>query len=110
MLLIRRFEEKVGQLCALGAVQGSCSLAISHEASIVGTLMAARPSDQVIAGERCHGQMLALGIDPQSIMAELLGRENGICSEGVSSRSRPRCRCCGSPERRVGTCEPAASP
>jgi pyruvate dehydrogenase E1 component alpha subunit len=88
MLLIRRFEEKVGQLCALGAVEGSCALSIGHEAAIVGALMAARPAERVIAPERCHGHMLALGIEPQTILAELLSRAHGICAETGASGPR----------------------
>jgi pyruvate dehydrogenase E1 component alpha subunit len=78
MLLIRRFEEKAGQLYALGEIHGLCPLSIGQEASIVGTIMAASPADRVIAGSRCHGQMLALGIAPERIMAELMGRTSGI--------------------------------
>jgi pyruvate dehydrogenase E1 component alpha subunit len=78
MLLIRRFEEKAGQLYALGEIHGICPLSIGQEASIVGTLMASGPADRVIAGPRCHGHMLALGIAPERIMGELMGRTSGI--------------------------------
>jgi pyruvate dehydrogenase E1 component alpha subunit len=78
MLLIRRFEEKAGQLYALGAVHGSCPLSIGQEASIVGVTMATTAGDKVIAGTRNHGHMLALGIAPEPIMAELLGRKSGL--------------------------------
>jgi pyruvate dehydrogenase E1 component alpha subunit len=78
MLLIRRFEEKTGQLYALGEIHGICPLSIGQEASIVGTFMASATADRVIAGSRCHGHMLALGIAPERIMGELMGRTSGI--------------------------------
>ena len=77
MLLIRRFEEKAGQLYALGEVQGPCYLSIGQEAVAVGLEMAARASDLVITGYRCHGHMLARGSDPAPMMAEMLGRTTG---------------------------------
>ncbi|MDQ8700419.1 thiamine pyrophosphate-dependent enzyme [Hyphomicrobium sp. LHD-15] len=78
MLLIRRFEEKAGQLYALQAIHGVCPLSIGQEASIVGMMMAARDTDPVITGYRTHGPLLARGIDPKRVMAELLGRKTGI--------------------------------
>jgi pyruvate dehydrogenase E1 component alpha subunit len=78
MLLIRRFEEKAGQLFALGTIHGFCHLAIGQEAAIVGMRMAARPGDQVITGHRTHGHMLAQGIEPRRIMAELAGKSSGV--------------------------------
>lgn len=77
MLLIRRFEEKAGQLVALGAIRGSCLLSIGQEGAIAGMEMACEPGDQIIAGQRCHGHMLARGLAPKAIMAELLGRAGG---------------------------------
>jgi pyruvate dehydrogenase E1 component alpha subunit len=78
MLLIRRFEEKAGQLYALQAIHGVCPLCIGQEASIVGMMMAARASDPLITGYRTHGALLARGVDPKLVMAELLGRSTGL--------------------------------
>lgn len=78
MLLIRRFEEKVGQLFALQAIHGVCPLCIGQEAAIVGMMLAAEPSDPVISGYRTHGPLLARGVDPKLIFAELLGRKTGL--------------------------------
>ena len=79
MLLIRRFEEKAGQLYGLGLIGGFCHLYIGQEAVAIG-LQSALDSDKdsVITGYRDHGHMLAYGIDPNIIMAELTGREAGI--------------------------------
>lgn len=78
MLLIRRFEEKAGQLYALGAIHGACPLCIGQEASVVGTLMEARPTDPIITGYRTHAALLARGADLHSMMAELTGRRTGL--------------------------------
>jgi len=79
MLLIRRFEEKAGQLYGLGLIGGFCHLYIGQEAVAVGIQSALEPGkDSVITGYRDHGHMLAYGIDPKVIMAELTGREAGI--------------------------------
>jgi len=79
MLLIRRFEEKAGQLYGLGLIGGFCHLYIGQEAVAIGLQSAAQPGhDSVITGYRDHGHMLAYGIDPKVIMAELTGREAGI--------------------------------
>jgi pyruvate dehydrogenase E1 component alpha subunit len=79
MLLIRRFEEKAGQLYGLGLIGGFCHLYIGQEAVAVGIQSALDPArDSVITGYRDHGHMLAYGIDPKLIMAELTGREAGI--------------------------------
>lgn len=78
MLLIRRFEEKAGQLYALQAIHGACPLCIGQEASIVGTVMEARATDPVITGYRTHGAVLARGVDPRLVMAELTGRKSGL--------------------------------
>lgn len=78
MLLIRRFEEKAGQLYALGVIHGACPLCIGQEASIVGTLMEALPTDPVITGYRTHAALLARSDDPHSMMAELTGRRTGL--------------------------------
>ena len=79
MLLIRRFEEKAGQLYGLGLIGGFCHLYIGQEAVAVGLQSALTPGqDSVITGYRDHGHMLAYGIDPKVIMAELTGRAAGI--------------------------------
>lgn len=79
MLLIRRFEEKAGQLYGLGLIGGFCHLYIGQEAVAVGLQSALVPGkDSVITGYRDHGHMLAYGIDPKVIMAELTGRQAGI--------------------------------
>ena len=79
MLLIRRFEEKAGQLYGLGLIGGFCHLYIGQEAVAVGLQSALEPGkDSVITGYRDHGHMLAYGIDPKVIMAELTGRAAGI--------------------------------
>ncbi len=79
MLLIRRFEERAGQLYGLGLIGGFCHLYIGQEAVAVGLQSAMDPkTDSVITGYRDHGHMLAYGIDPRVIMAELTGRAAGI--------------------------------
>jgi pyruvate dehydrogenase E1 component alpha subunit len=79
MLLIRRFEEKAGQLYGLGLIGGFCHLYIGQEAVAVGLQSALKAGhDSVITGYRDHGHMLAYGIDPKVIMAELTGRAAGI--------------------------------
>jgi pyruvate dehydrogenase E1 component alpha subunit len=79
MLLIRRFEERAGQLYGLGLIGGFCHLYIGQEAVAVGLQSAMQVGkDSVITGYRDHGHMLAYGIDPKLIMAELTGREAGI--------------------------------
>src|SRR6202795_5040291 len=77
MLLIRRFEEKAGQLYGMGAIGGFCHLYIGQEAVVVGLSMAMKDGDQVITGYRDHGHMLATGMDPKGVMAELTGRRSG---------------------------------
>jgi len=77
MLLIRRFEEKAGQLYGMGAIGGFCHLYIGQEAVVVGMQMALKQGDQVITGYRDHGHMLACGMDPKGVMAELTGRRDG---------------------------------
>ncbi|MGP9810794.1 pyruvate dehydrogenase (acetyl-transferring) E1 component subunit alpha [Rhodopseudomonas sp. NSM] len=77
MLLIRRFEEKAGQLYGMGAIGGFCHLYIGQEAVVVGMQMALREGDQVITGYRDHGHMLACEMDPKGVMAELTGRRGG---------------------------------
>jgi len=77
MLLIRRFEEKAGQMYGMGLIGGFCHLYIGQEAVVVGTLASARDEDQIITSYRDHGHMLACGMDPRGVMAELTGRKDG---------------------------------
>ena len=77
MLLIRRFEEKAGQLYGMGLIGGFCHLYIGQEAVVVGMQMALKEGDQVITGYRDHGHMLACGMDAKGVMAELTGRRGG---------------------------------
>jgi pyruvate dehydrogenase E1 component alpha subunit len=77
MLRIRRFEEKAGQLYGMGLIGGFCHLYIGQEAIVVGMQMAIKEGDKVITGYRDHGHMLACGMDPKGVMAELTGRRHG---------------------------------
>lgn len=77
MLLIRRFEEKAGQLYGMGLIGGFCHLYIGQEAVVVGLEAAAEEGDKRITTYRDHGHMLACGMDPNGVMAELTGREGG---------------------------------
>ena len=77
MLLIRRFEERAGQLYGMGLIGGFCHLYIGQEAIAVGMEGAKRPGDEIITGYRDHGHMLAAGMDPKEVMAELTGRSGG---------------------------------
>jgi len=77
MLLIRRFEEKAGQLYGMGLIGGFCHLYIGQEAVVVGMQAAQKPGDQVITAYRDHGHMLACGMDPKNVMSELTGRASG---------------------------------
>jgi len=77
MLLIRRFEEKAGQLYGMGEIAGFCHLYIGQEAVVTGVQAVLKEGDQVITGYRDHGHMLACGMDPNGVMAELTGREGG---------------------------------
>jgi pyruvate dehydrogenase E1 component alpha subunit len=77
MLLIRRFEERAGQLYGMGLIGGFCHLYIGQEAVVVGMQAAAKPEDQLITAYRDHGHMLASGMDPNGVMAELTGRSGG---------------------------------
>ncbi|WP_254472663.1 pyruvate dehydrogenase (acetyl-transferring) E1 component subunit alpha [Bartonella sp. B1098] len=78
MLLIRRFEEKAGQLYGMGLIGGFCHLYIGQEAVVIGTLKATKEGDQVITSYRDHGHMLAVGMSPRGVMAELTGRQGGF--------------------------------
>ena len=77
MLLIRRFEEKAGQMYGMGLIGGFCHLYIGQEAVVVGMSNAIGPGDAVITSYRDHGHMLASGMDPKGVMAELTGRRDG---------------------------------
>ncbi|MFA7262697.1 MAG: pyruvate dehydrogenase (acetyl-transferring) E1 component subunit alpha [Caulobacter sp.] len=77
MLLIRRFEERAGQLYGMGLIGGFCHLYIGQEAIAVGMDAIRKPGDQIITGYRDHGHMLAAGMDPNAVMAELTGRAGG---------------------------------
>lgn len=78
MLLIRRFEEKAGQLYGMGFIGGFCHLYIGQEAVVVGMQMAQKEGDQVITAYRDHGHMLACGMSARGVMAELTGRKGGL--------------------------------
>src|SRR5438477_7745973 len=77
MLLIRRFEEKAGQMYGMGLIGGFCHLYIGQEAVVIGMQLTLKPGDEVITGYRDHGHMLACGMDPKGVMAELTGRRGG---------------------------------
>src|SRR5678815_854003 len=77
MLLIRRFEEKAGQLYGMGLIGGFCHLYIGQEAVVVGMQSCIKLGDAIITSYRDHGHMLAAGMDPKGVMAELTGRATG---------------------------------
>lgn len=77
MLLIRRFEEKAGQMYGMGLIGGFCHLYIGQEAVVIGMQMAMKSGDEVITGYRDHGHMLATGMESRGVMAELTGRRGG---------------------------------
>ncbi len=77
MLLIRRFEEKAGQLYGMGLIGGFCHLYIGQEAVVTGIQSVQEEQDTVVTTYRDHAHMLACGMDPKGIMAELTGREAG---------------------------------
>ena len=77
MLTIRRFEEKAGQMYGMGLIGGFCHLYIGQEAVVVGMQMALKAGDEVITGYRDHGHMIAAGMEPKGVMAELTGRSHG---------------------------------
>lgn len=77
MLLIRRFEEKAGQLYGMGLIAGFCHLYIGQEAIATGMRSTMKEGDRVITTYRDHGHMISVGSDPKAIMAELLGRRDG---------------------------------
>src|SRR5437879_10711527 len=77
MLLIRRFEERAGQMYGMGLIGGYCHLYIGQEAVVVGIQAALEEGDSIITSYRDHGHMLACGMDPKGVMAELTGRRGG---------------------------------
>src|SRR5690348_7936033 len=77
MLLIRRFEEKAGQMYGMGLIGGFCHLYIGQEAVVVGMQSALKAGDTIVTSYRDHGHMLACGMDPKGVMAELTGRRGG---------------------------------
>ncbi|HJU17201.1 MAG TPA: pyruvate dehydrogenase (acetyl-transferring) E1 component subunit alpha [Stellaceae bacterium] len=77
MLLIRRFEERAGQMYGMGLIGGFCHLYIGQEAVVVGMQAALMDGDTIITSYRDHGHMLAAGMDPKGVMAELTGRRGG---------------------------------
>ncbi|MEO0962809.1 MAG: thiamine pyrophosphate-dependent enzyme, partial [Pseudomonadota bacterium] len=77
MLMIRRFEERAGQMYGMGLIGGFCHLYIGQEAVVTGVEMALKDGDQVITSYRDHGHMLAKKMDPKGVMAELTGRAGG---------------------------------
>jgi pyruvate dehydrogenase E1 component alpha subunit len=77
MLLIRRFEEKAGQMYGMGLIGGFCHLYIGEEAVVTGVMAAVEEGDTIITSYRDHGHMLACGMDPKGVMAELTGRRTG---------------------------------
>lgn len=78
MLLIRRFEERAAQLYGMGLIAGFCHLYIGQEAVVVGIQSVLKPQDSLITAYRDHGHMLACGMDPKGVMAELTGRSGGL--------------------------------
>ena len=78
MFLIRKFEEKAGQLYGAGKIGGFCHLYIGQEAVVIGILSSVKSEDTVVTSYRDHGHILARGVDPKLIMAELTGRKDGI--------------------------------
>ena len=116
MLSIRRFEEKAGQLYGMGLIGGFCHLYIGQEAVVVGLEATAKDGDQRLTSYRDHGHMLACGMDPGGVMAELTGREGGLSKgKGGSMHMfskeervlrRPRdCRSAGAHRCRAGICK-----
>jgi len=78
MFLIRKFEEKAGQLYGAGKIGGFCHLYIGQEAVVIGILSSVKSEDTVVTSYRDHGHILARGVDPKLVMSELTGRKDGI--------------------------------
>ena len=81
MLLLRRFEEKTGQLYGMQKIRGFCHLYIGQEAVAAGCMTATNPDDKFITAYRCHALAIAKGVTPKATMAELYGKATG-CSKG----------------------------
>ena len=99
MLLIRRFEERAGQLYGMGLIGGFCHLYIGQEAVVVGMQAAITPQDAVVTSYRDHGHMLACGMDPKGVMAELTGRRvrSAYSAPGADRQAQWTFGPCGSP-------------
>ena len=94
MLLIRRFEERAGQLYGMGLIGGFCHLYIGQEAVVVGMQSTIGDKDAIITSYRDHGHMLAAGMDPKGVMAELTGRSSGYSKgKGGSMHKIGRASC-----------------
>src|ERR1700755_2044869 len=91
ILLIRRFEEKAGQLYGMGFIGGFCHLYIGQEAVVTGMKMALIDGDQMITAYRDHGHMLAMELEPRGVMAELTGRRGGL-SKGQGGSMHMFCK------------------
>ena len=85
MLLVRKFENKIYEFATKGVVRGSVHLCIGEEASAVGTVLSLEKDDYILPTHRGHGQGLAFGADPRKFLAEILGRETGLCKGRVGS-------------------------
>ncbi len=79
MWLVRAFDEAAGRLSRLGEVPGVIHLTIGQEATVVGACAALAPDDYMVGNHRGHGHTLAKGADPGQLLAELLGKESGVC-------------------------------
>ena len=101
MLLIRRFEEKAGQMYGMGLIGGFCHLYIGQEAVVVGMQMTTREGDQVITGCRDHGHMLACGMDPKGVM------NSRVAGAGCRKARAAPCTC--SQRRSTSTAATASS-
>src|ERR671921_2852530 len=88
MMLIRRFEERAGEMYAKAKVGGFLHLAIGEEATIVGAARAMRDEDYLISTYRSHGHALSRGSDPNRVMAELFGRVDGLCNGRGGSKPK----------------------
>jgi hypothetical protein len=107
MLLIRRFEEKAGQLYGMGLIGGFCHLYIGQEAVVIGMQLSIKAGDKVITGYRDHGHMLACGMDPKGVMAELTGRAHGYSKgKGGSMHMFSVEKCFYGARHRLGFCQP----
>ena len=79
MLMIRAFEEKLGELFSRGEIGGTSHFCIGQEACAVGVVSACRDTDYIVSNHRGHGHLLARGLDPVRVFAELMGRTAGYC-------------------------------